>query len=868
MNSPIVTNKIMGDNDIHMHQNIVSHINTIKTAHPKLNGRFLFVAPNKRLITKLKNPFRKPSPKFITSIIFAFYVALSIIFHEEFDFGFASLAAIPIIYGSWYFGIRGGTFVWALSVLTNIILSLITKQSATTSVFDPSFFIRIFTGFLIVGVIGRLGTVTREKQDALLKLEEYEKEREAHAKFLELLNRITGMALEAEDLKTTFKILVEKISELFKADDCYFSLWDEDQEALVPTVAYGSMSDIYPFMVFKPDELTLAKSTINIAHPVAVPDTENSPYIDGNIAMLFPNRSMLGLPLIAQNRKLGTLILGYNKGRSFDQDQISRAGITSEQVSLILSKSLLLDDERKQVRQLTALHNVAHISTQVDNEDKLIESITEIIGKNLFLDNFGILLLDEQKQVLRPHTSYRFYSTEEIHPKTVALGKGITGQVALTKQPQCIGNVRQLKQYLDVDDRTISELCVPILFKGQLLGVINVESTKRNAFNADDERLLVTLAGQIATAIEQIRKAQAERKWFDQLAHSNDLIYSVAQITTQIERALTTDEIIQNLGNELRNIGLTCILAIHNPNFDIFTIKYTSLESDFLELVENGLGYPLIEYTFSRSRLEQILHTKNILYPAVVSSPEEEIEILFTGTERDGVRRILKEIGVTPDIEPLRLPLVLEENLQGILWVWGGSIQKSDMPIMSIFAKQVGISLERARLFQEVQELALTDPLTGLNNRRSLFEFGKIEFSRAIRMNRSFCCMMLDLDHFKQINDNYGHLIGDLVLQEFAKRCKNSIREIDLIGRYGGEEVVIFLPETDVETAKHVAERLRKQVAKKPIRTTGCEINLTVSIGIAGKDRNTLDLDTLVARADQAMYIAKHKGRNCVTISV
>jgi diguanylate cyclase (GGDEF)-like protein len=197
----------------------------------------------------------------------------------------------------------------------------------------------------------------------------------------------------------------------------------------------------------------------------------------------------------------------------------------------------------------------------------------------------------------------------------------------------------------------------------------------------------------------------------------------------------------------------------------------------------------------------------------------------------------------------------------------GRGLTKADLPIMSIFAKQIGVSLERARLFQEVQSLALTDPLTGLQNRRSLFELGRVEFARAQRMKRSFCCMMLDLDHFKHINDEYGHLIGDQVLQEFAKRCEHSVREVDLVGRYGGEEIMILLPETDRETSMQVAERLRTTIASRPIQVFGKEVSVTVSIGLATQDENTNDLETLIARADQALYIAKHKGRNRVAIS-
>jgi diguanylate cyclase (GGDEF)-like protein len=186
---------------------------------------------------------------------------------------------------------------------------------------------------------------------------------------------------------------------------------------------------------------------------------------------------------------------------------------------------------------------------------------------------------------------------------------------------------------------------------------------------------------------------------------------------------------------------------------------------------------------------------------------------------------------------------------------------------MSIFAKQIGVSLERARLFEEVQSLALTDPLTGLQNRRSLFELGRVEFARAHRMNRTFCCMMLDLDHFKQINDTYGHPVGDLVLREFAIRCRCSVREVDLVGRYGGEELIILLPETDRKAALQVAERLRASIAVTPFKIADQEIAVTVSIGVAEKNENTLRLEMLIARADQAMYIAKHKGRNRVALS-
>jgi diguanylate cyclase (GGDEF)-like protein len=784
-----------------------------------------------------------------------------LLYHERAGIGIASLAAVPVIVASWYFGTKGGIFIAFLSVLLNIVILLSSGHFARVDI--PSDIAGFLTLLLIGIVVGLLGTVIRERRDALDQLQKIEADRRAHTDFLELLNEFTGRALEANSLNSTLQILVERIARLFEADDAFFAFWDSEKKIPIPTTAYGSISEVYPYMQFEEGERTPTTYAIQSGHPIAIPDLEDSPYIDAKIASIFPSRSMLAIPLIAQQGNLGAILLGYNQTRLFNENDLTHAQVTAEQVTQVLAKSLLLEEERKQVKQLTALHDISLISIEVENEDELIHRVTDVIGQNLFTDNFGILLLDEASGILKAHPSYRFFSTEYRHMMDVPPDKGITGQVAITGQPQRIGNVRRVKEYFDVDDRTVSELCVPIKFKEQILGVINAESTRRDAFTADDERLLVTLAGQIATSMEQIRKAQAERKWLDQLAHSNDLVYALAQITTHIEKAFDTDDIIRNLGMELNKIDLTCIMAVYDKERGQFTVNYTSMEPKFLEIVENGLGHPLIKYTFSRDKL----NLDNLMYPTVLSNPAVEIQMLFANTRWEGILEILGKLGVGSETEPLRLPLIFEDNLLGILWIWGKEVTRADLPIMSIFAKQIGISLERARLFQEVQSLALTDPLTGLQNRRSLFELGRVEFSRAYRMNRPFCCMMLDIDHFKQVNDNYGHPIGDQVLQEFAIRCKNSTRAVDLIGRYGGEELIILLPETDRDTALQVAERLRLSIEATPVKVSNGEVNLTVSIGVAAKDDYTTDLETLLARADQAMYIAKHRGRNQVAMS-
>jgi diguanylate cyclase (GGDEF)-like protein len=506
-------------------------------------------------------------------------------------------------------------------------------------------------------------------------------------------------------------------------------------------------------------------------------------------------------------------------------------------------------------------------ATQVDSIDRLIDFTTEIIGKNLFPDNCGVLLLDEENGILRPHPSYRSISKGPLVLPDIPLGQGISGQVAQTGQPIRIGNIKAAQNYIVLDPGIASELCVPVKFKDQILGVLNVESTKPDAFSVEDESLLGTVAGQLATSIEQIRATTAEHRWLDQLAHSYELINTLTHIVTRMQKALSQEEIIQTLGNELKDIGVTGIIALSDGDPNSFTIRYTSMPLEALERFERRMGIPFMGYTIDLARMKFVINAGNFLKPAAMTGPDDAMQVLLASWPETKTLENMPGRNAPSEKTYLRLPLVFEETVLGILWVWSRHLIEADLTVMSTFALQIASALKRARLFQEVQSLASSDPLTGLRNRRNLFELGRMEFDRSQRTSHPFSCLMLDLDHFKAINDSHGHPIGDLVLQEFAQRSQSCIRDTDIIGRYGGEELVIFLPETDMESAVQVAERLRRSIADTPIRIAGKELQITVSIGVSKRDENTPELQTLIARADQAMYIAKHKGRNQVAIS-
>lgn len=166
---------------------------------------------------------------------------------------------------------------------------------------------------------------------------------------------------------------------------------------------------------------------------------------------------------------------------------------------------------------------------------------------------------------------------------------------------------------------------------------------------------------------------------------------------------------------------------------------------------------------------------------------------------------------------------------------------------------------------QELERLAYTDPLTGLANRRHFFHHAEMFFNITSHPSSQLSALMVDIDHFKKVNDQYGHAVGDEVLHEVAERLNRNIRPSDLIGRYGGEEFSFLLSRTDFETVILIAERLRAAVAEMPIQTQSGDLSLSVSIGVAYLTSDIQSLDELLRAADDALYQAKNSGRNkCV----
>lgn len=206
------------------------------------------------------------------------------------------------------------------------------------------------------------------------------------------------------------------------------------------------------------------------------------------------------------------------------------------------------------------------------------------------------------------------------------------------------------------------------------------------------------------------------------------------------------------------------------------------------------------------------------------------------------------------------LPLKIDESLIGYLLTCGNKEEDKDK--FNILVQQFLLGLKRAILYQRVQELAITDSLTQVFTRRYCLERLDEEIERSKKFKYSFSFLMIDLDYFKEYNDRYGHLVGDAILKEVAKTIKETIRQIDLMARFGGEEFLIILTETDKEKAKFAAERIRKAAEDQHTRVYDEDLKVTISIGISTFPDDGKDVQALIDKADSLLYQAKQAGRN------
>ncbi|MBN2146261.1 MAG: diguanylate cyclase [Anaerolineales bacterium] len=491
---------------------------------------------------------------------------------------------------------------------------------------------------------------------------------------------------------------------------------------------------------------------------------------------------------------------------------------------------------RRQMDELTVFHGITQAGAEAVSIEALLERAMRAVKEHLYPDvDFGVGLVDEKSQSFLAYVNL----LGKIQTLRIPLDQGIPAQVLASGKSIYLRDVKLDSTYVAVNQSIRSEVCAPLKAGDHIIGVLNAESPKVDAFDENDEQLLVTLAGQLAVSIERMRLYQNALR----TTEKQEIMYRVSQ---EISASLELENVYQSIHRAVKEL-MPC------EDFLIALLDEDRQEIHGVYMIELDNRLPTARFPASQGLSGNVIATgRSIKYDDFLTEHPELHSIQFGKDHtRSGIFVPLKFKG-----KPIGA--LSAQSYQTYTYT------AEDEHILDLLASQAAIAIENARLFTEIQELATHDSLTGVFNRRHFFIRANEEVERANRYHQPLSVILFDVDHFKRVNDTYGHPTGDQVLQSIARRCRTSLRDVDIIGRYGGEEFIILMPSTDISNAAIVAERLRRGVLQEKFDTGNGP--LTISLGVAAYDEGCKDIDVLLAHADKALYSAKNSGRNRVKV--
>jgi diguanylate cyclase (GGDEF)-like protein len=486
------------------------------------------------------------------------------------------------------------------------------------------------------------------------------------------------------------------------------------------------------------------------------------------------------------------------------------------------------------MQKIAILYDASQAVLSTFDLDEVLQRILHIAGDYFHLRNVAILLLDDTNQHLYVRSQIGW--DEGCDRVGVPLGKGITGNAAKQKTPVYCPDVSKDPHYMCSAKTTRSELAIPLMVRDEVVGVLDCQSENLDHFDQETVDLLILFSTQASMALQNARLYQLERRRAQQL----EVINAIARQTTAVL--------------DLKELLLK-VCSLIQKAFQVSHVSVLLREEDDLVLrAHDGHLTPRI---LEGGRLP----ANTGLWGKALAAGKTVIE--------DDVHMVPEYVGLFAETgSRMCIPLVSFGQTLGALVLDNAEPQTfraGDVQSLESVADICATAIQNAYYVDRVRQLAYIDGLTGIFNRR----FFEIRISEEIERSRRFeggmAVIMLDIDHFKRLNDEFGHLLGDEVLRQVSSIFNQQLRKIDVVCRYGGEEFAILLPQTNLEHSLSVAEKLRRLV--ETWQFPGVPRPVTISAGTASYPDHGTTRDDLVKAADAGLYAAKQAGRNRVSLA-
>src|ERR1700722_15840816 len=554
------------------------------------------------------------------------------------------------------------------------------------------------------------------------------------------------------------------------------------------------------------------------------------------LAMSQHLRTVVGISLQAKEQAFGVLFLGTADTRRFTGAELRLLLALGHQIGMAVENSYLVQQAARRTQELHMLNEIGRALSSTLDPDTIFETILSEIKRLFDVNHFCVALHDTSRNEIKFEVEVR---DGEIQPKSSRPfgGDSVIEYLMRTRQPILIReNYTEEMRKLGLEPHTSHKgsFCgVPLLLYERPIGAMVLQSPQERALDYGHLEMMRVLASEAVIALENARLFREERAKSRRLSLFNNISRNI--ITT-----LNPDEMLAKIAEELEQV-------LDYSHIGIGLMDYSAKE--IVIQAEAGqrkgaLGRRLGLDGNVVGRVARTGQMAVVSYDAQHSTGEPVLE----GSD-----------------SAIALPIVYADQLHGVLYV--ETDRTSDFPqeevlFLGTLADLISGALHNAIAFQKAQEQAITDGMTGLKTHRFFMEALSAEWKRSTRAGRSFSVVLMDLDRFKFVNDFYGHLDGDLVLQRVSHILEANCRRSDVVARYGGDEFVILMPETDCDQSHQLAAKLRSWISADPVLR---EKNVTSSFGVATFPLNGSTPQELIQVADASMYLSKHQGGNAVS---
>ena len=490
-----------------------------------------------------------------------------------------------------------------------------------------------------------------------------------------------------------------------------------------------------------------------------------------------------------------------------------------------------------------------------DHEKWLLAAVREIegaVGSALELaevalktHTVGVFLLTSDDRSLKLHDCRS--GSDQVQREKFSALEGIFGALVKRTMPlrlSAAGGVKGVTHYEPGGPEPRSVLAVPLVERGGLLrGVLVADRLEANAFSDDDERVLTTIAQEVLRSMEVERVMGYIRKNRDE----KDRFFRAIE---ELNRAGSPDQVFGAVLESARQIAPVefCAVTLVSEEAGQRSHRIARMTG----VTSNGRALEGATFPDNNGLVANVVRYGAPLPGREVAAMDRQV--IF---DADTQVRGLASLKI--------FPLVAGNRILGTLVAGSrkrGAFDGDALRMLEVIAMQAAQAVLRAQLFEAMERMATTDGLTGLLNHRTFQQRFDEVLAQARRYGRKVSVLLTDVDHFKSVNDTYGHPTGDLVLKGVARVLKEKARDTDIVARYGGEEFAIVMPETDGKGAHVIAERIREAIMAEVFQSEQGPLKVTLSVGVATYPDSHQDKQGLFDLADQCLYFAKRNGRN------